>query len=104
MRGIASAPSPERAVTFLENTPYAELTEGIEYYAQTGKFSLLERHFELAFLARLRQGSQQLPLGIAVLMRYAWMKYNEVINLRLIAHGIAFQLPTERVAQEMLHV
>ncbi len=104
LRAIASAPSPERAVTFLENTPYADLTEGIEYYAQTGKFSLLERQFELALLARLRQGSQQLPLGIAVLMRYAWMKYNEVINLRLIAHGIAFQLPAERVAQEMLHV
>ncbi|MCH8205217.1 MAG: V-type ATPase subunit [Candidatus Hydrogenedentes bacterium] len=104
LRAIASAPSPDRAVTFLENTPYADLTEGIEYYVQTGKFSLLERQFELALFARLRQGSQQLPLGIAVLMRYAWMKYNEVINLRLIAHGIAFQLPRERVAQEMLHV
>ena len=104
MRGIAAAPSPERAVTFLENTPYAEFTEGIEYYAQTGKFSLLDRQFELALLARLRQGTQQLPLGIAVLMRYAWMKYNEVVNLRMVAHSIAFDLPRDRVSREMLHV
>ncbi len=104
LRAIASAPSPDRAVTLLDNTPYADLTEGIEYYAQTGKFSLLERQFESAFLTRLRQGSQQSPLGIALLMRYAAMKYNEVINLRMIAQGIAFQLPKDRVKQELVYV
>lgn len=104
VRGIASAPSPDRAITFLENTPYADLTEGIECYAQTGKFALLDRQFESAFQARLRQGTQQSPLGIATLMRYASLKYNEVVNLRMIAHGIAFQLPHDRIKQEMIHV
>lgn len=104
LRGIAAAPSPDRAVTFLENTPYSELTDGIEYYAQTGKFSLLERAFDIALLTRLRQGSQENPLGLAIMMRYAWLKYNEVINLRMIVHGIASNLPRERVMQEILHV
>ncbi len=104
MREMAAATSPDRAVAFLENTPYAALAEGIEYFAQTGKFSLLERQFELIFLSRLRQGSRRSPLGIVVLMRYAWLKYNEVINLRVIAHGVAMQLPRERLMQEVLHV
>ena len=104
LRGIAAATSPDRAVTFLENTPYAALTEGIEYFTHTGKFSLLERQFELIFLTRLRQGSQRSPLGIAVLMRYAWLKYNEVINLRMIAQGLAVRLPRERMMQEIFYV
>lgn len=104
LRNIASAPSPERAVALLENTAYAEMTEGIAYYAQSGRFSILERQLETVFLARLQRAVQQRPFGLPILMRYAWLKYNEVINLRVIAHGVAMQLPRERLMQEVLYV
>lgn len=103
-RNIASAPSPERAVALLENTAYADLTEGIAYYAQSGRFSILERQFETAFLRRLQRAVQQQPFGLPILMRYAWLKYNEVINLRMIAQALAVRLPRERVMQEIFYV
>jgi len=104
LRNIASAPSLDRAVAFLDNTPYTELSEGLAYLSQSGRYSLLERQFERVFMARLQRASQQRPLGIAILMRYAWLKYNEAINLRMLAQGAMAKLPRERVEQELLHV
>ena len=34
-------------------------------------------------------------------MNYVWMKYNEVINLRLIARGLAGSIPMGRVRDEL---
>jgi vacuolar-type H+-ATPase subunit C/Vma6 len=44
------------------------------------------------------------PLTVAILTYYAWAKFNEVINLRLIARGHARHLPAGRVREEMVVV
>ncbi|MFP6582601.1 MAG: V-type ATPase subunit [Candidatus Hydrogenedentota bacterium] len=104
LRAIASATTPERAVEALANTPYGALGDALAVYAQTGQFSRLERAFELGILGKLKSASQQNALSIAVLMRYAWLKYNEVMNIRMIARGAAVHLPKSRIQEEVVYV
>lgn len=104
MRDIAMSPSPERAAEALRGTAYDSLAETLASLTESARFSNLERHFETAFLAKLKRASQQQGLGLAVLMYYAWLKYNEVINIRMIARGKAVHLPTERVREELIYV
>ena len=42
------------------------------------------------------------PFGLSIVMEYAWLKYNEMVNLRLVARGLAGHLPKGRV-REQLH-
>lgn len=51
--------------------------------------------------ARLYLGD---PLGIDVVVGYLTLKYNEVVNLRLIAHGKLLGIPHEMVRREMVGV
>ena len=104
LREIASSPTPERVLGHLEGTAYAALAEGVASYIDTGKFSRLERMFESAVLGRLKRAAQQQGLGVAVLMHYAWLKYNETMNLRMIARGIGVGLPQARIEEEIVHV
>ncbi|MFP6582328.1 MAG: V-type ATPase subunit [Candidatus Hydrogenedentota bacterium] len=104
LRNIATAGTPERAVEALGMTAYGELGDALAVYAQTGQFSRLERAFESAILDKLRSASQQNALSIAVLMRYAWLKHNEVMNIRMIARGAAVHLPKSRIQEEVIYV
>jgi ATP synthase A1 C subunit len=104
LRSIAGAAGPERAIEALGNTAYGDIGSALEVYAQTGQFSRMERAFEMAMLDRLRSASQQNALSVAVLMRYAWLKYNEVMNIRMIARGTAVHLPKSRIQEEVVYV
>lgn len=104
LREIASAPSTERALGALEKTAYAAFGEGMASLSETGHFSRLERAFEQAFLGRLQRAAQHQGIGLAVLMHYAWLKYNEVMNLRMIARGLSVHLPKERIFEEVVYV
>ena len=104
LRDIAASPSPERVLGQLEGTAYAAFAESVTSFIETGKFSRLERSFESAILARLKRAAQQQGLGVAVLMHYAWLKYNEIMNLRMIARGISAGLPQARIEEEIVHV
>ncbi len=104
LREIASAGSSERAAEVVSRTAYGDMAEALAVFAQTGKFSALERQFEVKFIERLRRAMQRQGIGLASLLRYAWLKYNEVMNLRIIAHGLAARLPKARLEQEILHV
>ena len=104
LREIASAGTPERAAEVVSRTAYGDMAEGLAVFGQTGKFSSLERQFEVKFMERLRRAMQAQGIGLASLLRYAWLKYNEVMNLRIIAHGLAARLPKARIEQEVLYV
>lgn len=104
LREIAAAGTAERGAEVLSRTPYGSMAEALASFAETGRFSDLERQFELDLLDRLRRAVQRQAIGLASLLRYAWLKYNEVTNLRIIAHGIDARLPKARLEQEILHV
>ena len=104
LRAIASSSSPERAAEQLETTTYSGLGEALKAFSQTGHFSRLERAFDLLMLAKLKRASLQGSLSIAVLMRFAWLKYNEVMNIRMISRGASVHLPKSRIQEEVLYV
>lgn len=104
LREIAAAGTSERGAEVVGRTPYGDMADALASFAQTGRFSDLERQFELKYLDRLRRAVQRQGVGLASLLRYAWLKYNEVTNLRIIAHGLAAHLPKARLAQEILYV
>jgi ATP synthase A1 C subunit len=101
---MASAPTPERAIELLDKTPYAALLEeGLEMI-RAGRLSAFDRRFELELLHRLRRAAQQQGLGLAVLLRFAWLKYNEVLNLRTIARATDIHLAPEHIREEVVYV
>lgn len=103
LRDVAAAQSPDRAAGLLERTPYAQFESGLLHLAQTGKFSRLDRQFEQAFFERLRRGIQRESIGLAILLLFAWEKYSEVVKLRMIARGLAANLPKDYLREEVLH-
>jgi len=104
LREIASSPTPDRAAEVVSRTPYGDMADALANFALTGRFSTLERQFEMKFLDKLRRAAQRQGIGLASLLRYAWLKYNEVTNLRIIALGLAARLPKARLEQEIMYV
>ncbi|MEK7794722.1 MAG: V-type ATPase subunit [Candidatus Hydrogenedentota bacterium] len=100
----AGSGARERVIEALERSAYGDLVEEARAAVAAGQYARLDRIFESAFLARLKRAAQQNGIGIAVLMRYAWLKYNEVINLRMIARASDINLPKDRIRQEMMYV
>ncbi|MEW6686572.1 MAG: V-type ATPase subunit [Candidatus Edwardsbacteria bacterium] len=70
---------------FLKRSSTSELDE---------KISLLFNHF----LCQLYRGD---PLSVDVVIGFLYQKYNEIINLRLIARGKAFNIPAEKIQEEL---
>ena len=64
----------------------------------------MERFFERILMRNVRQSARNDVFGVGVMMDYVWMKYNEVVNLRLIARGLAGNLPAGRVRDELYSV
>ncbi len=100
---MMAAENIEEAVALLESTIYRDLAEGLYVFLQTGRYSPMQRMFEQLLLRELRALARTRAMTLAPLMYYAWLKYNEVINLRLIARGGLRQLPRGRIREEMLH-
>lgn len=100
---MAQADSPEEAVELLAPTAYRDLAEPLFRLIQTGHFSGLERLFERLLMGEIRRMARTNVFSIAVLMLYAWLKYNEVLNLRLIARAVARHLPQARVREELIY-
>lgn len=103
VREMAAAPTPDRALDALRGTPYGDLVEELGARMQVGRISSLDRLLERMFMTRLRRASLANVFGIGLAMRYTWQKYNEVMNIRLIARGIARDVPQARIREEMVY-
>lgn len=103
LKRLAEAEAPEDLVAPLGATAYREMSQTLAAYIHTGRFSALERFFERIVIGEIRRLARQNLFSIAVLMLYAWLKYNEALNLRLIARGIARDLPQGRVREEIIY-
>jgi vacuolar-type H+-ATPase subunit C/Vma6 len=100
---LAQADSPEEMAELLGPTLYRDVSAELNAFVQTGRFSSIERLFERLLIAEIRKTARTSIFSIAVLMLYAWLKYNEVLNLRLIARGLSRHLPQARVREELIH-
>lgn len=98
MLGAADATS---AMEQLGGTRYQALSEQLYQFLQTNRFAPVERMFDRLIATQLRRLALNDPFGIGVAMDYVWLKYNEGVNLRLIARGLAGSVPVGRVRDEL---
>ncbi len=103
VQALAEARDAAGAIEILNTTIYKELREMLFMFVQSARFSPMDRMFDLILIRHLRREAQIHFLSIATLMHFAWLKYNEAVNLRLIARGEANNLPRGRVREEMMY-
>jgi vacuolar-type H+-ATPase subunit C/Vma6 len=101
LRQMAEASDPSGAVERLAGTSYSGLVEELFQLLQTGRFAPVERYLDRLHLNQMRRFARRDVFGIGVLMDYVWRKYNECVNLRLVARGLAGGLPVGRVRDEL---
>jgi vacuolar-type H+-ATPase subunit C/Vma6 len=104
LRQMAQASDPAAAMEQLGRTRYSALVEELYQLLETKRFSPMERFFERLLMRNVRQSARNNVFGIGVMMDYVWLKHNEAINIRLIARGLAGNLPTGRVRDELYAV
>lgn len=104
LKQMANASDPAAAMEQLDRTQYSSLVEELYQLLQTSRFSPMERYFERLLMRNVRQSARNNVFGIGVMMDYVWLKYNEVVNLRLVARGLAGNLPPGRVRDELFAV
>jgi len=104
LQRMAEASDAEAAVAALGATSYSDLAEGVYEFVQAGRFSQMERLFDRHIINEIRKYARVHVFSIAVFMEYVWMKYNEVVNMRLVARGEARGLPKQRIREEMIYV
>ncbi len=103
LQSMANARDPQHAAELLSGTVYKELSDKFFMFIQTLRFSPLERLFDSLLIHHLKRESRVHVMSIAVLMHFTWLKYNEVVNLRLIARGEASKLPRSRIREEVVY-
>lgn len=101
LRQMGAASDPAGAVELLAGTAYSGLVEELFQLLQTGRFAPVERYLDRLHLNKMRRFARRDVFGIGVLMDYVWRKYNECVNLRLVARGLAGGLPIGRVRDEL---
>jgi V/A-type H+-transporting ATPase subunit C len=89
------------ALALLDGGDYAPLLSEYLEFVQSQRFGPIERYFERLLIKTLLKLSRRDVFGIGVMMNFVWLKYNEVINLRLIARGVAGSIPKGRVRDEI---
>jgi V/A-type H+-transporting ATPase subunit C len=94
--------SMEKLFSLLSETSFrkfisAEMIE-LERIPDLGAF---ERSIEVDLTGRLARLYRREPIGIAMAISYIWMKYNQLVNLRLISRGKEFSIPANVLRGEM---
>jgi len=101
IEAMANALDAAAAIEFLAGTRYQSLTEELVQYLQTHRFAPVERYFDRLIDHQLHRLALRDPFGIGVVMHFVWLKFNEGVNLRLIARGLGGSVPLGRVREEL---
>jgi len=101
LESIASAADAAAAMDLLGGTRYQGLGEQLYQFLKSNRFAPVERLFDRLISHQLRRLALRDPFGIGVVMDYVWLKFNEGVNLRLIARGLAGSVPMGRVRDEL---
>jgi V/A-type H+-transporting ATPase subunit C len=94
----------EGAIKVLDNTPYNFLLELPADVFKTEKISVFEKELEKYLIKRGISRFLGDPLSIAVAVGYVWAKYNEIINIRIIARCKTADLTEQEIREELIYV
>ncbi len=103
LESMAGARDVADAIEQLGGTRYEELAERLASFVQTNRYAPIDRMMELLMIQYLGHMSRERIMTIAVLMYYSYLKYNEAVNLRMIARGELRHLTRGRVREEVLY-
>jgi V/A-type H+/Na+-transporting ATPase subunit C len=103
LMAVMAAPEASQAHAILADAPGAApwspaLAEWVNHGSLTILQKALERHLAEMVIAFFRRD----PLTVAPIIAYLWAKENEVRNLRLIGVAVAYDLPREMAAADMV--
>lgn len=102
LEGIIAARRLEDAFEALSGTYFGEGVErGILAFGQAHRLSIMERFLETVIIsagARLYRGD---PLGAGVPLGFIWRKISEFLNLRILARGTAYGIPSNTIREEL---
>jgi vacuolar-type H+-ATPase subunit C/Vma6 len=105
LQELASADSLEAALESLMETYFAPGVEkGILAFGQARSLAVMERFLEEVVLERGCRLFRKDMLGMSVPVGFVWRKYCELANLRLLARGAAYHIPSNAIRQELVLV
>jgi len=105
LRELHSCETIEDAFETLADTWLGPGVEkGILTYGQSQSLGVMERFLEEVAVERACRLFRQDLLGMAVPLGFIWRKYSEYVNLRLLARGALFKMPSNVVRLEMVIV
>lgn len=104
IRSLIEKDSLQKVIEALDRTPYQFLNEYWSGDDEEIKIStyqhLLDEHL-IRHAIKLYRGD---PLSVTITIGYLWAKYNEVMNLRIIARCKSAHMPPEDMEAEMIYV
>lgn len=98
LKKLENSESLEEGIEVIEATPYGKILRG----RKTKDIKNIERYLEkhqIETILKLRTGD---PLGISIPVYYIWAKEVEVVNLRTIAIGVAFEIPKPEIRESII--
>ncbi len=101
---MRSSSSLESALLLLEATPYRSIHQVFYQAITQGRLVGIERRFEVMMVERLKRLTWEYPHGGALFMHFAWKKWIESVNLRVLARGIEQRMPSGRIREELIYV
>jgi len=104
LQGMLLAGTPEAAVEKLNGTRYQSVAAELLEFVKARRLAAIDRHFERVVIKQTRRLAMQNVFGLGVMMDFVWVKYNEVVNLRLIARALSGHLPKAKVRDELFFV
>jgi V/A-type H+-transporting ATPase subunit C len=105
LKELAACTTLEDAFEALADTYLADGVEkGILMYGQSQSLGAMERFLEAVSVEHSCRLFRQDMLGMAVPMGFLWRKYSECVNLRLLARGTIFRIPSAAIRQELVLV
>ena len=100
---LSTMKAVEDVVQGLNKTSYHKiLADRLQAFFESNSLAELERGLEQASVSRGIRMFRAEPVSIASLIGYIWAKYNEIVNLRIIARGKAVGMPEAKIREAMI--
>ena len=80
------------------------IERGILAYGQASSLAVMERFLEATMVEYGCRLFRLDMLSIAVPMGFIWRKYSEMVNLRMLARGAAYRMPSNAIREGMVFV
>ena len=102
---LAESRTLEAAFETLVGTYFSPgIEKGILAYGQGRSLAVMERFLEATVVEYGCRMFRQDMLSIAVAMGFIWRKYGEMVNLRMLARGAAYRMPSNTIREGMVIV